>query len=319
MLYLPTLSALEGPSYYPVHDLLTELLSHGARAVRLPGGSGESPLAKGAERLRINRNIGRRRAPMLIPMMGLKPYSIFPYTYLFDVIPFCWDVWEPDYDRWTRFLARHRPRLVFVTSQQSAAYLDARLPELTVVWMPEATIDPGLPVKPLTSRTIDVLEIGRRHEAYHDQIVSALAVDGRRHMFEATRGEIIFPTRKQLLQGLGDAAVSICFPSSHTHPERSGSISTLTQRYLETMLMGALPVGSAPAELVELFGYNPVVEVNVKFAQQQLRDILRDLPRWQALCDRNRARARSVGVWEVRATQLLGELTSHGVDGMGNR
>ena len=47
--------------------------------------------------------------------------------------------------------------------------------------------------KPLASRSIGVLELGRRHDAFHEQIVPALAGAGIVHLYEKVRGQVIFP------------------------------------------------------------------------------------------------------------------------------
>ena len=76
--------------------------------------------------------------------------------------------------------------------------------------------------------------------------------------------------RMPLAAGFGDAKVSVCFPSSTTHPQRSGSVETATHRYFESFASRCIVVGRAPAELVDLFGYNPVVEADTRAQRSSL-------------------------------------------------
>ena len=67
---------------------------------------------------------------------------------------------------------------------------------------------------------------------------------------------------KDLVAGLANSRVSICFPQSITNPERCGKVETVTLRYFESMASKCLIVGKCPLELRDLFGYNPVIEVD---------------------------------------------------------
>ena len=53
--------------------------------------------------------------------------------------------------------------------------------------------------------------------------------------------------------------IVVSFPQNITNPKKAGDIETLTQRYWESMLSRNIIVGQAPEELIELIGYNPVI------------------------------------------------------------
>jgi hypothetical protein len=61
----------------------------------------------------------------------------------------------------------------------------------------------------------------------------------------------------------------------------------LTLRYLQSIASKALIVGHAPPLLVELFGYNPVIEADFADPCEQIRGILRDYDAYRELLDRN--------------------------------
>jgi hypothetical protein len=190
-----------------------------------------------------------------------------------------------------------------------------RVPGLDVVWMPEA-IEPTLysPDRPLAERSIDVIELGRRWATYHDKIRDHCAARGYVHRYEKTRGQLVFETREDFLRGLGDSKISVCFPSSLTHPERSGDVETMTLRYLESVASGCVIVGRCPAEMRDLFGYNPVVEADLGDPVGQIDQILQSLPSFEPLLDRNLQRLREVGTWDTRVGTMLELLHERGYE-----
>jgi hypothetical protein len=86
---------------------------------------------------------------------------------------------------------------------------------------------------------------------------------------------------------LARAKVSICFPSSVTHPERSEAISTMTLRYLQSMASKCLVVGSMPYDMKKLFDYPAVIEADPDRPDEQLVEILRHFDDYIPLIERN--------------------------------
>ena len=149
------------------------------------------------------------------------------------------------------------------------------------------------------------MELGRKYDLYHSKIVGALRKDGRSHLFEQVREQKIFPHDKNsLAEGMGNAKIMICFPGGLTH-HHTGGVETATHRYFETFASKCLPLGHAPQELIELFGYIPVIEADLKRPAEQLNDILQNINDYQDFVDRNYDRLLKVGTWDVRAKQIL--------------
>ncbi len=248
-----------------------------------------------------------------VPIMLLSEARLFPKCYFAETIVYAFDCWPALYGRWEKFFRRHRMRVAFFSARQSAEHFQKVLPEMESHWLPEAVEASAYDGDtPLARRTIDVLELGRRSDAYHDRVVAPLAKAGRVHKFQSAPGMIIFPTFAELIAGFGDAKVSVCFPSSMTHPQRSGDVETTTHRYFESMAAGCVLVGHAPRELVDLFGYNPVIEADMTDPAGQLEAILRDVDAHAALAARNRARVMEVGTWDARVRELLDVLRARG-------
>jgi len=174
------------------------------------------------------------------------------------------------------------------------------------VWLPEAT-DPFdyCPTKSWYERDIDVLELGRQNRSFHEQLLDPLAKANRQHLFEKAEGEIIFPDRTSFLDGLSRSKMSICFPCSQTHPERCGLVETVTHRYFESMASKCLVAGHAPQELIDLFGYNPVIEIQEGHEVEQIESSLTDPNGFQQLVDRNYRRLLEIGTWKTRIATLL--------------
>jgi len=56
----------------------------------------------------------------LVPMMGPTERRFWPVSYLFEVVPYCYDCWPTEYARWEHIFRRNRVRLAFFSAQQSA-------------------------------------------------------------------------------------------------------------------------------------------------------------------------------------------------------
>lgn len=228
------------------------------------------------------------------------PYMLFPgekSVYLFDA-------WPCSHKEIVQFVSVHKISHVFVSSSQVAAKLKSMMGEAVFSWVPEG-INPRLYMqREYLAKDIDILELGRKYDAYHDGIVQAMKSDGRIHLYEKTKGVVVFPSRGNLIDGLARTKISICVPSSITHPERSGNIETMTVRYLESMASKCLVVGHAPQEMVELFGYNPVVEIDMENPVQQIRSILDNFDDYIPLIEKNYTETVANHTWGKRWEQI---------------
>lgn len=264
-------------------------------------------LARGAAKAGLVQNWRKTaEAIYFAALMGPAEYRLFPVSYYADVIVYCYDCWPGNYARWEALFRRNKIGLAFFSARQSAAYFSQCIPEMVSLWLPEATdAHEYNGDRPLQSRNIDVLEMGRRYDIYHQAITNALKEEGRVHLYEPVKGQIIFPTKSALIAGLADSKVSICFPGSLTSPERCGDVETLTHRYLESFASKCIVLGRCPDELRDLFGYNPVVEADLNNPVEQLDCLLSHLAEFEELTERNYRRLLKVGSWDVRAKVII--------------
>lgn len=237
-------------------------------------------------------------------LMGLRfrkcmPYFVFSkkkHLYLFDA-------WPHYHDKINEFTRLYKIRTVFVTSSQVAERLK-KWDGCTVHWMPEGIDPSGYHFYDYRYKNIDILEFGRKYPPYHHAIRDFLAKHGKIHLYEKKEGDLVFPTRTSFIDGLARSKISICFPSNITHPERAENIETITIRYLQSMLSKCLIVGHAPLEMVRLFGYNPVVEMDDNNPCAQLVELLKDHDNFIPLIERNYHEVHKNHTWERRWEEM---------------
>lgn len=176
---------------------------------------------------------------------------------------------------------------LFVTAKQSALAIEKIVTPCQVEWLPEPLIDLGFSPVPWSKRKDSVMQFGRKYELYHDSLLYGMKSVHFDYRFEKTKGEVLFPTTEEFLFELGRTKISVCFPSDITHPERAGSVSTMTQRYLQSMASGCLILGSSPPEMIELFGYDPVVPADLNDPAGQLSNIIACSDEYLPLIERN--------------------------------
>ena len=264
---------------------------------------------------RLSRSIGiddfrLGNSRILVPMMGPRWDTLAAGSLVGAPVVYAWDIWDSDIDGWVNQLNRYNVGLCMCSSSAAAGKLSGSSFRGEVAYVPE-----GIETSNYTSgvrlglRPIHLLQLGRRSSRWHDQVTGPVSEAGFVQKFENRPGEIIFPSRTDLYEGLSSSAISVCFPRSMTHPQQASGVETFTLRYLESFASGCLVLGHAPPDLVSLFGYNPVVEVDWSDPVSQTIDILGSLSSYQNLVDRNIARVLEIGSWESRSTSILANLS----------
>lgn len=228
-------------------------------------------------------------------------FDTFPDYALYEIIPFVWDCWPCYFEKMCRWLQKHQVRTAIFSSSQTAERMRERFPQMNIMWCAEA-VDSTLYTegKTLAERGIDLMEFGRSNE----RVFNVKLPEMIKHVSTMQDGKFLY-TNEQLYQAMGDAKITITLPRSVTQPEIAGDIETLTQRYWECMLSRMVMLGHAPKELVELIGYNPVIELDTTNAIDQLYDILDHIEDYQLLVDKNRETALRMGDWTVRIREVM--------------
>jgi len=239
-------------------------------------------------------------------LMGPDAIKFYPYLFLNRKKRYVYffDAWTQDQSAFVDFIRRCKIDRVFVSASQAAAELNEKLGCPMASCIPEGIDVTMYKQVSYNQKDIDVIQIGRKYDKYHEQILPFFNSTNKVYIYEKTKGTVIFPNREDFINGLARSKISICFPSNITHPERSGAIETMTNRYLQSMASKCLIVGHAPKEMIELFGYNPVVEVNPNAPVEQLSTILNHYTDYIPLIEKNYEMVSKHHTWEKRWKQI---------------
>lgn len=235
----------------------------------------------------------------------VQPVSLYFDTFFaginHEIIPFVWDCWPCYFDKMERWLKRHKVKTAIFTSRQEMDEMRMRIPEINYLWCPEAIDAENYHAgEPLVDRSIDILEFGRSNEKIFG--CNTLQKEGGRKLKHvATKvGNKFLYTNEQLHEAMQDAKVTICLPRSMTDPDTAENVETLTQRYWEAMLSRMVIIGHAPQELIDVCGYNPVIELEMLTKHGGLAGIINNISKYQEFVDRNRVIALERGDWTDR-------------------
>ncbi|HEX4141117.1 MAG TPA: glycosyltransferase [Candidatus Methylacidiphilales bacterium] len=217
---------------------------------------------------------------------------------------YLFDAWPQNHEKIRQFADACEIEHLFISSSQGAAALGLLVKTARCHWIPEG-ITPGdyfLAFEP--ERDIDVLQLGRRYDKYHRMIAPAMEKHGRNYLYEIQPGTVVFPTRLDYVEGLARTKISICAPMAVTNPERAGGIETMTVRYLQSMLSRCLIVGHAPPEMIQLFGYSPLIEIDYSDPAGQILGLLDRLNDYEELIEKNYHAVREHHTWSSRWQQI---------------
>lgn len=235
----------------------------------------------------LNQLVYRNPKNYFVVLMGPRFPKCFPYFLRNGrKAVFLFDAWPSYYPYITRFINDFKVDYVFVSSEQSAWNLNRIIGKKNVYWIPEG-VNPGdYQFLPVENRDIDVLSFGRKYEDFHNKIAEPLMQEKINYLYSSAN-EKIFNNTESFIEGLSRTKISICFPTSLTHPQRAGNIETMTNRYLQSMASKCLVLGKAPDEMIRLFGYNPVVDADFNHPVQQIKDILDNFGQYTELIEKN--------------------------------
>ncbi len=240
------------------------------------------------------------RDVVLVPSNGyLLLRESLPYSFTHEIVPFLWDCWPGSWGVLVETLVLLKVKLCFVTSGQVRTRLQSLLPDVNFSHVYEAVNPEKFCVgKKLTDRQTPIFEIGRNHPDYHNIAVSVFE-DNPNYI----KGYV-----QDYYQTLSDTQIAVSFPRCDTHQEMAGDIETLTERYWESMLSRCLMVGRAPQELIDIMGYDPVVEVDWHRPKEQLWELCQHLSDYQDFVDKNYQLAKERGTWNKRVPMIVKEI-----------
>ena len=251
-------------------------------------------------RLWENENVARLRF--------VSGYSIcfdtFPDSLFCEVIPVIWDCWPAKVEIVAEFFRKNRTRTAIFTSSQTADIFRRLFPKMNILHITEGVnIDYYNKGKDLNQREIDILEIGRKQVAFFKQSLPPTINHVKTGNFAR-----VFKSDEEFRAALANTKITINVPRCDVDKEHAGNIETLTQRYWECMLSRVIMIGRAPKELIDLIGYNPVVDWDGYDATSITLHILNNLGGYQEMVDRNRETAIKMADWSIRMKYLKEQL-----------
>ena len=235
-------------------------------------------------------------------------FDTFPDYIKYEIIPLVWDCWPKFFEFTYNWFLKNRVQTAIFTSSQNAEMMKKILPHLNILFIPEG-VNTQLYAKGknLTDRKIDLLEFGRRN----DKVFNVKLPQDFNHLY-SKNGNQLFSSNNEFFQALADTKIAINFPRCDTQPEIAGNIETLTQRYWECMLSRIVMIGRAPKELVDLIGYNPVIDIDKSYGEEQVLHILNHIEDYQPLVDKNYETAQNKADWSHRMKEVMNWLRSIG-------
>lgn len=237
-------------------------------------------------------------------------FDTFPDYVFYEIIPIVWDCWPKNVPVVESFFRKYDVKTAVFTSSQTAEIFRSKLPAMNILTITEGVnVDLYHRGKDLKERTIDVLEVGR---AWVEFFESPL-LEGINHIKTGNMARA-FNTDEEFRLGLADAKVTINVPRCDVDKKTAGDIDTLTQRYWECMLSRVVMVGRAPKELIDLIGYNPVVDWDGEDASPVVNGILSHIEDYQQIVDRNYETALRLASWAIRINQIKEFLVKKGYE-----
>jgi hypothetical protein len=221
---------------------------------------------------------------------------------------YMFDAWPSAHDLICQFVDHFKVDHAFISSSQAAGRLNAMLGKQRFYWISEGINPDEYRFCNYNDKNIDVLSFGRQFAEYHYKINEPLQSHNKVYLFARTKETKTYPlfkSRESFTDALSRSKVSICVPSSISNPKRAGEIETMTIRYLQSMISKCLIVGHAPEEMISLFKYNPVVEIDMDNAGSQIMDILSDYPSYFDLIETNYRNVIEGHTWRHRWEKIL--------------
>lgn len=256
----------------------------------------------------------KRKQAVVITANGVTiAENAFPYYFSYEIIPMLWDVWPSTWFQMYNDIKRFECKTVMVTVKSVADMINHEMPGVNALWVPEGiTTSHYYKGNELAKRPYDVLEMGRQMKPYH-KVLCQMADSGQIKGFKTSeinpdgtlnQTKLMFKSSEELYAEMPKYKIMICFPQCDTNPFRGGNVETLTQRYWEAMLSGCLMIGRAPQELIDLIGYNPVIDVNWDEPEKQLQNILKHITEYQELANINYQKAMEHASWGKRMPMI---------------
>jgi len=203
--------------------------------------------------------------------------------------------------------------IAFVSIKKAAEHFNfLKIPNFKAYWMPEAITCDSYRWCDYGEKGIDILQYGRRWEWLHERLLPFCRTNTINYQYPIDSGNFKrqFKNRDVLLDGLSKAKIAICVPKTVTHPEKY-DLSTVTTRYFECLASKCLILGHAPPDLIKMYGYNPLVEVDRLRPLDQLKYLLDHYIEFIPLIEKNYQITKERHQWKHRIMDMKEIIHDH--------
>jgi hypothetical protein len=248
-------------------------------------------------------------------LSGIEYIKIFQH-YMFQAklkVIYQFDTWTHDNIINENAFRSFKINLAFMSIRGASDYFNSiNIPDFKAYWIPEAINSSSYRFCEYGEKNIDVLQYGRQWEWLHDQILSFCKAHKINYLHTKESGNVNrqFKDREELIDALSKTKIAICVPKTITHPEIY-DLSTVTTRYFECMSSKCLILGHAPEDLINLFGYNPVIEVDYSASQDQLKYLFDHYIDFVPLIEKNYEITKEKHQWKNRIIDMEGIICDH--------
>jgi hypothetical protein len=234
-----------------------------------------------------------------IILMGPHFHNCLPY---FHTTPnnsiYLFDAWPENHHLIFQALDSFPVKNIFVSSSAITEMLQKRNKKCNFIWMPEGIDTDQYKFRAYKNKDIDIISIGRKYKKYEEMVSGILDSQGKKYAFDD------FSTRQSFIDALSRSKISICIPRCIIDPEHTNGVPTMTIRYLQSIASKCLILGSAPQEMIDLFGYNPVIEIDNNDPQKQIIDILDNFDAYIPVIERNYEHVKQHHTWFHRFQEI---------------
>lgn len=196
---------------------------------------------------------------------------------------------------------------IFPSKQAVSFFNSQKLNNFEAYYVPEGIDSNKYTYKDYQFKTIDIIQYGRHWNWLHKELIQQSEIKNLSYEYDRDLGQkgLQYKTRKEFTEALSRSKIAVCVPRNITHSHLVNDLSTLTTRYFECMSSKCIIWGSAPQELIDLMGYNPVIEIDLKNPIQQLKEILINYSSYKDLIEKNYEAVIKDHQWSDRAERII--------------
>ena len=172
------------------------------------------------------------------------------------------DAWGNSIKSLAEEILRTKVDIILLAYQDSIELLEKHLPVeiMKRVFLFPVFIDPDIYPKEIPNKLYDIIQIGRRNDTLHQWALRYSLERHRSYLYQKknSKGIYYFEGRKwegsnfqlsypSLIDTLAKTKIALVSPPNLTNDKRTGKVSSLTPRYLETAMCYTILVGFTPA------------------------------------------------------------------------